>query len=354
MRLLTVFLAAILLLGCSTSEEGTKKPVVSSNVEIKYAENFLLNKNKDNSYTLDLLDPGTKEVAHSYRLIPGETERIISLTSTLNGMLAILNEEKILVGISDVSHIYDKDILALVKTGKVREYGDQSRNSLEKIVSSKASIVFYDIVDSKFPNQEKLKKFGVQVMPIYDWRENHPLAKAEWIKVVGVITGKIDEANAFFEEVEMNYKKLKKHAAAYDTRPSVFCGNLIGDIWYTPSGDNYYARLIKDAGGNYKYNNTPGTVSLEFSIQQVIKENKTTDIWLNPGFAMKDQILKINPHAHHFQSWKNNTYCYSFNMKQFWEESAARPDLVLKDLMTIFHPEDTTLNGDLNYYKKVD
>ena len=102
-------------------------------------------------------------------------------------MLSILDAQDVLVGISNIDHIYDPTIKKMFKKGAIESYGDKSQNSTEKIIASGATIVFYDVVDEAYEHQSKLKRFGIEVMPIYDWRENHPLAKAEWIKVVGVI-----------------------------------------------------------------------------------------------------------------------------------------------------------------------
>lgn len=352
MKFLFLSLAICFLSACSNKKNDEIESVGDyEEVEIQYAENFTLKK-IEKGYLLELLDPTTKKVDQTYTIHPEKNKKIISLTSTLNGMLAILESQDLLVGISDKSHVYDSKIMKLFRKGQIKEYGDQSRNSIEKIVASNASIIFYDIVDEKFPNQEKLKKFGVNVMPIYDWRENHPLAKAEWIKVVGAITGKMKEANGFFDEVVENYKSLQKVGAKFQDRPTVLCGNLIGDVWYTPSGGNYFAMMIKDAGGKYRYEKTKGTISLGLSIEQILKDNMETEFWLNPGFPKKSSILKMNPHVKHLRAFNNKVFCYSKGMKKFWEQSAARPDLVLSDMIHIFHPEEESIKK-LVFYKKI-
>ncbi|MDB4075192.1 MAG: ABC transporter substrate-binding protein [Crocinitomicaceae bacterium] len=348
------FLAVLAILFVSCDGNKQKKHASFDDpekIEIRYAENFKLKKIKD-GYLLELLKPGTKDVSETYEIYPSENKKIISLTATLNGMLAALNSQDLIVGISDYDHVYDSGIRSRFKNGGVKEYGGTAQNSLEKLVASEANIIFYDIVDEQFPNQQKLKKFGIQVMPIYDWRENHPLAKAEWIKVVGAITGKIKEANAFFDQVEKDYNILKNLGKNYSKKPTVLCGNLIGDSWYTPSGNNYYAMMIEDAGGDYRYKTTKGTISLALSIEQILNDNLKTEIWLNPGYKDKTTILKTNPHAKHLGAFKNNVYCYSNGMKKFWEQSASRPDLVLSDMIVLFHPEDKSI-GTLNFYSQI-
>ena len=155
-----------------------------------------------------------------------------------------------------------------------------------------------------------------------------------------------------YVEVEAKYKKLKTVGSTYDDRPTVICGNLIGDSWYTPSGGNYFAMMIKDAGGNYRYEDTKGTPSLALSIEQILKDNLETEFWLNPGSKTKVLIQKMNPHVKHLHAFDSNVFCYSDGMSKFWEQSASRPDLVLSDMIHIFHPEEQSIKK-FNFYKKI-
>ena len=352
MKISFLAILSILVVSCSNSENYKRASFDGpEKIEIKYAENFKLKTIKD-GYLLELIKPGTTTVSETYEIYPSQNKKIISLTATLNGMLAVLKSQDLIVGVSDYEHVYDSKIRSRFKNGAIKEYGGTALNSVEKIVASKANIIFFDIVDKQFPNQEKLKKFGIQVMPIYDWRENHPLAKAEWIKVVGAITGKMKEANTFFNQVEKDYNLLKNLGSNYSNKPTIICGNLIGDTWYTPSGNNYYAMMIDDAGGDYRYKETKGNASLALSIEQILNDNLETEIWLNPGYKDKSTILKTNPHAKNLGAFKNKLYCYSNGMKKFWEQSASRPDLVLSDMIVLFHPEDKGI-GELNFYSRI-
>ena len=56
----------------------------------------------------------------------------------------------------------------------------------------------------------QIKKLNILCLPIYDWKETHPLGKAEWIKFIGYLVGKQDEANDYFKHLEIRYNLLKK------------------------------------------------------------------------------------------------------------------------------------------------
>jgi len=336
-----LFLVLSLLLLYSCSGNASKKIIDSKDwkpTEIKYAKNFNLKRAGDR-FLLELYKPGTTEIIQTEILDPKKNKRIISLTATLNGMICLLNERDRIIGISSKDYLYDASLKKRVASGKIGAFGDASQLSLERIVNAKPNLILYDLVDNEFPNQEKLNRLGIRVLPIYDWRETHPLAKAEWIKVVGALSGKYDEACKLYTEIETRYLALKEVQKNARKRPTVICGNLIGDFWYTPGGDNYFATLINDAGADYRYKETEGSASLALSLEQILKDNKSTEIWLNPGMSKKNQILQLNPHADLMKAWESGTYCYSGNMNKFWESSAARPDLVLNDLIHVFHPE---------------
>lgn len=351
---LSSFLLIALTLSCTqkSTDDATVQLKEAKEVQLRYAENFNLRRSGE-LFELDIYDPGTKNIVQSVQINPKKNKRIISLTATLNGMICLLNERDKIIGVSSKKYLYDSKLQQRITSGKIREYGGGiAQLSLEKVAAGKPNVILYDFIEDEFPNKKKLAKLGISILPIYDWRESHPLAKAEWIKVVGAIIGKYDEACEIFDDIEEKYFKLLESAQDFETKPSVICGNIIGDIWITPSGGNYFAKLIQDAGGKYRYRDTEGTVSLNYSLEKILRENKSTDIWLNPGLADKDMILKLNPHVGLLEAFDKNTYCYSGKMNKFWESSAARPDLVLEDLIHIFHPEIDS-NYTFNFYGNV-
>ena len=94
--------------------------------------------------------------------------------------------------------------------GKIQSYGDESALNVERIIASGANLVLYSGFGEDFPYAEQLNRIGIETLPIYDWRENAPLGKAEWIIAIGAICGKEELARSYFEERVMSYEKLKK------------------------------------------------------------------------------------------------------------------------------------------------
>lgn len=334
------FITIVFLSGCSSkstesANENDKK--MTSIYKIEHAHHFNL-KQKDSLVVLQIINPENGEIDKTIEINPSSDAKIISLSSTINGMLVEVEKTANLVGISSAQYIYNQDIKKRIRQHKIQEFGDDTAQSVEKIIASGATVIFHSGFGDKFPNEEQLEKIGISIIPVYDWREEDPLGKAEWIKLIGAITDSEVLADEKFNHTKDEYKRLSALVSEKVKKPTVLSGNMIGDVWYAPVGDSYVARLIADAGGDYVYKSSKGTGSLALSIETILKDNTKTQIWINPGIETKAKVLKLNPHAHHLSCF-NALYCYSPNMNKFWEQSAVQPHLFLSDLIHIFHPE---------------
>ncbi len=307
-------------------------------VELEYAEHFKLLR-KGDQFSLVLLDPDSKAEVQTIQISANSDQRIICLTATLTGMFCELNARDLLVGVTAENQLYDPTLKKRFSTGKIKGYGDFTQLSLERVANANPSVILYNYVNNEFPNKEKLEKLGIQLITVNDWLEAHPLAKAEWIKVVGALSGKFDQACDLFDEIEARYTSVMTEVELFDEQPTVISGNLIGGSWYAPSGENYFGILIRDAGGDYVYKESKGAKSLALPLEKILEDNQSTEIWLNPGVPSKKALLQLNPHSKLLQAQENGVYCYSGSTNKFWEQSALRADFVLEDLAHIFHPE---------------
>ena len=104
--------------------------------------------------------------------------------------------------------------------------------------------------------------------------------------------------------------------------------------------------LLKQANGNYLWQETSGTGSLSLSFETVFEKAKNADVWITSGqFSSLKEMTNSIPHYAEFNAFKNKNV-YSFSGKKgktggilYYELAPNRPDLVLKDLVKILHPE---------------
>ena len=87
---------------------------------------------------------------------------------------------------------------------------------------------------------EALKETGVPLIPHLGYKELTPLGQAEWIRLIGLLTGCEEEANQCFDEIERKYNALyfrsisSKHWFASSSQPVSNPINLIHSA--CPSG----------------------------------------------------------------------------------------------------------------------
>ena len=119
------------------------------------------------------------------------------------------------------------------------------------------------------------------------------------------------------------------------------------------------AAMIEDAGAEYVYRGNSSNKSLPVDMEEAYILASEADFWLNTGkIGSLEELKNAYPKFAGVKSVDTgNVYnCdkrISGSGNDFWESGQVRPDLVLEDLIRIFHPE--ILEGrDLCYYRKLE
>jgi iron complex transport system substrate-binding protein len=190
---------------------------------------------------------------------------------------------------------------------------------------------------------DAIKETGITLIPHLGYKELHPLGQAEWLKYVAMFIGKEDEAARVFDGIKERYLSLKAKVDSVDTRPTVFSGEMHGGNWYAVGGKNYLAQLFRDAGASYVIDDdNTGGVNIEFEKMYAMAAN--ADYWriLNsfPGDFSYDALKASEPRNELFKAFREKRIIYC-NMKQtpYYELTPVEPDVVLADLVAVFHPE---------------
>ena len=192
-----------------------------------------------------------------------------------------------------------------------------------------------------------IEKSGIPVILNGDWLEETPLGRAEWIKFFGVLYNKEKEADSIFNVIEKNYNDAKLIASKAKNTPSILSGAIMSkDIWNLPAGESFVSQFLKDANTNYLWKDSKGKGSLSISFESILDKGKNADIWIAPGFFRnKEQMLSRNKNYQTFTAFKNDQlYTFANTVGEtggtiYFELGPTRPDLVLKDIIKITHPE---------------
>lgn len=207
--------------------------------------------------------------------------------------------------------------------------------------------------------ESKLEELDIPFMYVGDYLEESPLGKAEWMVALSEVAGKRGDGEKTFAAIPVRYNALKKKVAdsALDA-PSVMLNVPYGDSWFMPSTQSYAARLIADAGGHYVYQKNTGNASVPIDMEEAYLLASDADMWLNVGMANSLDELKAScPKFTDTRCFKNGNV-YNNNARtnagggnDYYESAVVNPDIVLRDLVKIFHPE--LVQEECVYYKRL-
>lgn len=361
MKLVVHILSFIFILLSCNYKKGDYKSFKNQNVT--FSKNFTISKKGDKTI-VTIINPDNNSIDKNFYISKKDpnfiwfgnkkynSKSIICLSSTFIGFLDKLNELSSIVGVDKKELINNRLIIKKIENHQIKELGSTETVSVKKMLSTTSQIVLYSGFGNKFPNEDKLNKLQILCLPVYDWKETHPLGKAEWIKFFGVITNKEKEAFTYFKKLKNRYFHLKNKYKNIAFSEKLFSGSMIGDFWYSPAGNSYIANLFKDARINYAEKNSTGTGSINNSFEYSLKKYQNAKYWLNPGVKSNELLARQNKKYTLFHAFPKNTYCYSHNSNLYWEKSAIEPDSLLMDLIQITHPE-LKLNRNLYFYKKL-
>lgn len=334
----------------SIEEKGNLKKLSIFDVKGNEKENyFLLNKNIQIPDTL-----------RNKNIIKTPVKRVICLSTTHIAFVDALNETDKIIAVSGSQYIYNPKLIKRINTGKLKDTGYENSLDFELILSLKPDLVtVYDINGSISPTINKLKQYHIPVVQINEYSETSVLGQAEWIKFFAEFFEKENLAEQKFTKVEKNYSYFKKAADTISYKPSVLLNMPWKGTWYIPGGKSNIAQLIKDAGGNYLWKNTEEHHNYSLNIEEVYMKAKEAEFWLNTGQAKSiNDITNTDIRLNDFKSIKTGLI---FNRNKrlspgggndYMESGTVRPDLILKDLIKILHPE-LLPKDTLYYYRKL-
>jgi len=375
MKLSVYLLLVLTLLSCRNDQKAelakTSKPKI---LELKYAEGFSVKMYK-NYKVIEILKPWPEsQKTYSYA-IANKNAIVDWKTNTFNGIintaikkivvtstthipaLELLGVEHTLIGFPGTDYISSEKTRKRIDEGKVRELGKNEGINTEVLLELNPDIVIGFGVDGINKTFETIKKAGIPVIYNGDWVESSALARAEWIKVFGVLFNKEKEADSIFNQIEKDYLEAKEIAQNTKHKPTILSGAMNGNIWELPNGSSFEAQFLYDANLDYLWKNTNGKGSLKLSFETVFDKARDADLWLNPSYFTSFEQLKNTSKLYtNFKAFKTKNI-YTFSNKTgakggvlYYELGTARPDLVLKDIIKICHPN--LLEGYTPYFFK--
>ncbi|MEO0527971.1 MAG: ABC transporter substrate-binding protein [Bacteroidota bacterium] len=362
-----LFIILILLIACKQAKK-VELPVLppTEKSTLDSAKGFTIEKLGSGVTLIKISSPWPNaETAFTYALVPKEkmaltslnkdvydaiitvpVERFVTTSTTHIPALEALGVIDKLIGFPDTKYISSIETRNRIANGKIMELGSNEAINTEMVLELNPEVVIGFGIDNQNKAYNTLQRANIPVVYNGDWTEETPLGKAEWIKFFAPFFEKEQKADSIFARISKSYNEAKTLAEKTTKKPTVLSGALFKDIWYLPGGKSWAAQFLEDANTHYYWKDTQETGSLSLSMESVLSIAQEADFWVSPSqYISYENLQKDNRHYQQFKAFKNKKV-YTFARTRgatdgllYYELGPNRPDLVLKDLIHIFHPE---------------
>ncbi len=338
---------------------------------LNYAQGFQVKDLTNGIRLIDIQDPQAEEstawhfalvpkqlasfdVPQDYTVVRTPIDKAICMTMLQLADFIALNALNNVSGITSIKNLFNENVLQLVNDGKIQQIGSEGDFDAEVVMAANPDVIF--ISPFKRGGYEAIKNTGITLVPHLGYKELHPLGQAEWLKFIGLFIGQEEQASNLFESICQRYDHIKEIASKAEHRPTVLSGEMHGGNWYAVGGKSFLAQIFADAGADYVLKDDPNSGGVNIEFEKLYAMAANADYWriLNsfPGEFSYDALKASEPRNELFKAFKEHQVIYC-NMKRspYYEKAPVEPDILLSDLVYVFHPEVLPSDYQPTYYK---
>ena len=354
-----IVILVLLLSACGGGSKTSSVPEGGDTLKMKYATNLSVVKFPD--YTMvSIRNPwDTLKTLHTYLLtdktqpVPGNLpegtvvrvplERAVVYSVVLGSVLKELGQAKSIKGVCNLEYFKMPEVQDGCRKGEIVDCGNGMNPDIEKIIDLRPDAIML----SPFENSGeygRVGKLGVPVIECADYMETSPLGRAEWLRFYGLLVGQEQRGDSLFAQIENEYLAVKALAAHAASRPTVLSDLKYGSAWYIAGGQSTTGRLYADAGADYIFAELPNSGSVPMAFETVFDKGEHADFWLIKYNQPRDKTYKelqkdYSLYARFKAFRERRIYGCNTHRIPFYEESPFHPEILLKDMVKIFHPE---------------
>lgn len=295
--------------------------------------------------------PAVDDFADDTQFIEVPAGDIIALSTTQLPSLTQLDLLDNLVGLSSFDYVNTPAVREMIDSGELEAVGYGSGINVELVLSMEPDLVMASGYDPDTDAHPVLLEAGIFTALNASWREMTPLGRAEWIKYVSLFYNAEAQATQVYDSIAASYNEAKQLAANVPEgdRPTVLWNRFWSprESWTIPGADTYIGTLIQDAGGQIVLAELAPDDSVDVSFEIAYEGGLNADIWSIDAFGIDtlDALFAEDSRYADFAAvasgnvWNNNLDVNENGGNNYYELGVTNPDLVLRDLVAIFHPE---------------
>lgn len=266
-----LLILCLVLSGCSsggTAPVETQDHTLTGSMDLQYAKEYTVDYYSDGTALITIHGDAQYLLAPFDMTLPEEiTQGVTVIRQPLNGIYqasSAMMDPFIQIGAMDRIRMTSTtesnwalpEVLAALQDGSLLYVGKYSAPDFEMILTEGCNFVMENTMIYHSPDiKEKLESLGLPVMVEYSSYEPHPLGRLEWIKLCGLLVGKYDEAEAFYNEQLALAGDLQE--AKTDKTVAFFHISSVGAAVVRKPGD-YVSKMIELAGGHYVFDHIDG------------------------------------------------------------------------------------------------
>ena len=298
--------------------------------------------------------------------IPIPLRRVATTSATHIGFLYALGVLDSVVAMSNPEWVYNKP------SHEVANIGEDINIAMEPLLLAKPDVLFASSYGQNSQQIERVAEAGIPVVYLAEWQEQHPLARAEWLRFVAAFFGKTALADSILGEVRREYQEVDKGLRIKDERPnssdsensetklispsscvlnpvskraSIMSGASYRGTWYVPSGTTYMGCLFCDAGASYVFADECTNGSIPLTMEQALRAFSEADVWVGANARTMEELRAIDDHHTWFKAYKTGRVYHFYRRtnstggNDFWETGVVHPEIILRDLQWALYPD---------------
>ena len=278
------------------------------------------------------------------QIVKAPVRHVVCMSSSHVAMFDAIGQIRRVCGVSGIDYISNGYVNEHRCCGEVLDVGYDTNLNFERLAAMQPDLMLlYGVTGENTVVTGKLRELGIPYIYIGDYMEESPLGKAEWLVLAAELCDLRAAGADTLQRIARDYQALKAHPAPDAPRPKVMLNTPYRDTWFLPSSQSYMIRLIEDAGGEYVYTKNDSDTSVAVDMEEAYLLANAADFWLNVGpcntlAELTAQNPKFSgiPVVRSRNVYNNNRRQTPAGGSDFWESGVVRPDLVLRDLRTIF------------------
>lgn len=287
---------------------------------------------------------------------PGDTLQIISLPNPSSAValaaclstthlpfMNALKLENLVSACGNAQWVKNEEFKALINSGKILNLTTGDALDIELLLASGAKFLFSYPFGDTYIDTNKIQ--DITIIPISEYLEEHPLGRAEWIKLFGAIYGKSDMADSIFSDIKNAYEKIKLSSQTDSilVSPKVLTASVQGDRWFIPPGNSYIGHLIKDAGGDFLFADSIATSNYSFDqegfFQLLMKSDVYTEVTLDNSLESLEKFIELRPIFRVSPAvLSKRIYLCNSSKTDYFGDAVLEPHILIEDLVAALYP----------------